>query len=165
MSAMTQSDSDAIFAVDTMFNMTPDNQDSSLESLLRGLPLREPTLGLDARVGAAFKQFNHRRRVRLYPFAIAACLLIAIGFGFKMMKTKSPPINTEVATVTHPIQIERETSTVIDDGIIASTDDAAYQQYRRRTVREIWTVDPKTHAQSRVVIPTEQVFIQKVDAY
>ena len=145
--------------------MNPDDQDSSLESMLRSLPLREPTLGLDARVDATFKQFNSRRRVRAYPFAIAACLLIAIGVGFKILKSKSPAISTEVATVSNPIQIERETSTVIDDGVISGTDEAAYQQFRKRTVREIWYVDPKTHAQSRVVIPTEQVFIQKVDAY
>jgi hypothetical protein len=151
----------------TSYIMPVDDQDSSLESTLRSLPLREPSLRLDARIDATLKEFRARRsrRLRLYPFAIAASLLIAIGIGFKMTRPKTPPITAEVATAATPIQIERDTSTVYDDGVIASTDDAAYQQYRRRTVREIWYVDPKTHAQSRVVIPTEQVFIQKVDAY
>jgi hypothetical protein len=142
-----------------------DDQDSSLESMLRSMPLREPTLGLDARVDAAFKQFRARRHVRLYP-AIAACLLIAIGIGLKMMRHKAPLIPGVVSTAAvNPIQIERDTTAVYDDGVIASTDDAAYQQFRKRTIREIWYVDPKTHAESRVVIPIEQVFIQKIDAY
>jgi hypothetical protein len=146
--------------------MSSDDQDFSLESMLRGMPLREPTLGLDARVDAAFKQSRAHRHIRLYPFVIAACALIAIGVGFKMMRPKAAPVSTAVTIAAeNPIQIERDTTDVYDDGVISSTDDGAYEQYRKRTIREIWYVDPKTHAQSRVVIPVEQVFIQKVDAY
>ena len=69
------------------------------------------------------------------------------------------------STFSHPIHFEQETSTVIDDGVIAGSDDAAYQQYRRRTVREIYYEDPKTHAKLQVTIPAEQVVIQRVDFY
>jgi hypothetical protein len=148
--------------------MNPDDQDPSLESLLRGLPLREPTLGLDARVNAEFATLRQRQtsRLRLHRFAIAAGILIAVGIGVRLAQPKKPePAVSLGAPPAQPIQIERDTSTVYDDGVVAATDDAAYQQYRQRTVREIWYVDPNTHAQLQVVIPTEQVLIQKVDAY
>lgn len=148
--------------------MDTNDQDSSLESLLRGLPLREPTLGLDARNNSEFARLRSQklRRLRLHRIAIAAGILIAIGLGIRLSLTKkAPPIASIAAPVANPIQIERDTSTVYDDGVVATTDDSAYQQFRRRTVREIWYVDPNTHAQLQVVIPTEQVLIQKVDAY
>jgi hypothetical protein len=148
--------------------MDPDDQDASLESLLRGLPLREPTLGMDARVSSELAKLRSQqpRRLRLHRIAIAAGVSIAVGIGIRLsLPKKVTPIASISVTVANPIQIERDTSTMVDDGVIAATDDAAYQQFRRRTVREIWYVDPKSHAQLRVVIPTDQVLIQKVDAF
>jgi hypothetical protein len=152
----------------TPYTMKFDDQDTSLESLLRGLPLREPTLDLDARVNAVFAKIRspQPRRLRLYRLAIAAAALLAIGIGVRLSLPRKPlPVTDVVASQTHPIQIERDTSTVYDDGVVATTGDAAYQQFRRRTVHEIWLVDPKAHSQLQMVIPTEQVVIQKVEAF
>jgi hypothetical protein len=150
--------------------MSQDEQNISLESQLRGIPLREPTLSLDARVNDLFAKSRARqsRRLTIHRFAIAAGVLIAIGIGLQLSlpKHQSPQIaKVVVPHVDHAVQIERDTSTVYDDGIVATTGEAAYQQIRRRTVREIWYVDPATHAQLQMTIPTEQILIQKVDAY
>jgi hypothetical protein len=172
--------------------------ENAIESLLKGVPLREPGAWLDSRVDAVFAQYrqtenqpavsktagkagswvylrNQRRfaSIKLFPspvfhrLAIAAGILLALSIGVRLSLPRHaqpvavvPPIETPVS---HPIRFEQETSTVFDDGIVASTDDAAYQQYRRRTVREIYYEDPKTHAKLQVTIPTEQVVIQKVD--
>src|ERR1039458_5805939 len=117
--------------------MNSDDQDSSLESLLTSLPLREPTLGMDIRVNEEFARLRLQqpRRLWLYRVAIAAGVLLAIGIGIRLsLPIKSRPIASVVVGQTHPIQIERDTSTVYDDGVVATTGDAAYQQFRRRTV-------------------------------
>jgi len=148
--------------------MNPDDQNSSLESLLRSLPLREPSLGLDGRVNDEFARLRTRqtRRLGLHHIAIAAGVLMAIGIGVRLsLPKKAPSIARIAAPIANPIQIERDTATMYDDGVVATTDDAAYRQFRRRTVREIWYVDPNTHASLQVVIPSEQVLVQKVDAY
>jgi hypothetical protein len=153
------------------------NDDSSLESLLRATPLREPSERMDVRVEAVFA--NHRAhaarrslrlsldRISRHRPAIAAGILIAIGIGFRLSLPKpKPPVAIVPETVaSHPFQIEQDTSTLYNDGMIAGTDDGAYLQIRRRTVREIWYEDPSTHAKLQVTIPTEQVVIQKVEAY
>ena len=156
-----------------------ENDEPFLEGLLKSVPLREPSYRLDARVESVFA--NHRayapRRLWLNPaivgrMVIAAGVLIAMGIGVRLSLPKhSQPMAittapSELVAISHPIRFEQETSTVIDDGIIASTDDAAvYQQYRRRTVREIFYEDPATHAKLQVTIPTEQIVIRKVEAY
>jgi hypothetical protein len=146
--------------------MNPDDQNASLESLLRSTPLREPGFGLDARVNDVFRS-KQSHRLTIHRFAIAAGVLAAIGIGIRLSLPKHQPqqIANVVAPTEHPVQIERDTFTVYDDGIVATTDNAAYQQIRRRTVREIWYVDSATHAQLQMTIPTEQILIQKVDAY
>jgi hypothetical protein len=148
--------------------MNFDDQDASLESLLAGVPLREPSLNLDARVNATFAKMRSQqpRRLRLHHMAIAAGILLAVGIGVRLsLPRKSLPVASTATPISHPAQIERDTSTLFDDGVVASTGEAAYQQFRRRTVREIWFVDPKNHSSLQVVIPTDQVLIQKVDAF
>jgi hypothetical protein len=149
-------------------DMKFEDSDASLESLLRSLPLREPGEQLDARVAAALAQarFRHARRFRFYPMALAAGLLIALGIGIHLATfKKSPPPVVASIPQPGPIQIERDTSTLYDEGIIADSDDAAYQKFRRRTVREIWYINPATHARALMTIPTEQIVIQKVDSF
>jgi hypothetical protein len=158
--------------------MSDDNDNSSLESLLRSTPLREPSEHLDARVDAVFATYRFRSAERgRAPFlrlAVAAALLIAVGIGIRMSipngnrpvaVTQANAAPTTVSAQLHPIRIERDTTTIYDDGVIAGADDSAYQQYRRRTVREIWYIDPSTHAKVVVTIPTEQVMIQKMETF
>jgi len=150
------------------YQMNLDDQDTSLESLLRSTPLREPSLNLDARVNATFAKMRSQqpRRLRLYRMAIAAGVLVAIGIGIRLsLPMKTMPIASVVVPSAHPIQIERDTSMVYDDGVVATADDAAYQQFRRRTTREIWYIDHKAHSSLQVVIPVEQILLQKVDSF
>jgi hypothetical protein len=142
--------------------------DRSLESLLRSPPLREPSPDLDARVNATLASFALRqtRPIRFYRMALAAGLLIAIGVGVRLSLPKPlPPVAMLPTKTPEPIRIERDTSTLYDDGVIAGSDDAAYQKFRRRTVREIWYIDPVTHARVQMTIPSEQIVIEKMDAF
>jgi hypothetical protein len=147
--------------------MKYENPEASLESLLRSAPLRGPSDALDTRVNATFAQYRFKqpRRFQIYKMALAAGLLIALGIGVHIATKKAPPVAVVDPPKVNPIQMERDTSTVIDEGIIASTGDAAYQQFRRRTVREIWYINPGTHAEMLVTIPSDEIFIQKVEAY
>jgi hypothetical protein len=93
-------------------------------------------------------------------------LFIAAGVGIRLSLPKSHPPLADVLTKTpEPIRIERDTSTLYDEGVIAGSDDAAYQTFRRRNLREIWYIDPVTHAKVEMTIPSEQIFIEKVDAF
>lgn len=148
--------------------------------MLRAAKLREPGERMDARVDAVFANYrayaprSNRlsiQRIGFHRLAIAAGILIAIGIGIRLSLPKpSPTVAVKPADVksvadSHPIQFETDTSTVYDDGVVATTEDGAYEQIRRRTVREIYYEDPATHAKLQVTIPTEQVVIQKVEAY
>ena len=146
--------------------MNFDDPDRSLESQLRGIPLREPDASLDDRLNTVFAQhrFHQPRWTTFARLAIAACLLIGVGFALiASLHRPAPPI---AASVPKPgqIRMERDTSTLYDEGVIVRNDDT-YQQYRRRTVREIFFIDPATHAHLQVTIPTEQVLIQKLEAF
>ncbi len=144
------------------------DEDSQLESLLLSLPLRQPGAGFDARMDAALSVASDSQARRLWifhPLSIAAGLLLAAGIGIRLSLPRPVPVAQIAAPAAHPIRVERDSSTVYDDGIIADTGDAAYQQFRRRTVWEIWVVDPATHATVEATIPTEQIVIEKVDAY
>jgi len=142
--------------------------DRSLESLLRSPPLHEPSADLDARVNAtlAGSALRQARRVRLHRMAMAAGFLIAAAIGIRLSLPKShPPVAMVPMKSPEPIRIERDTSTLYDDGMIAGSDDSTYQKFRRRTVREIWYIDPVTHARVQMTIPSEQIVIEKVDAF
>jgi hypothetical protein len=152
--------------------MNADDHDPPMESLLRGTPLREPSDALDARLDLAFAQHRSRqpRRIWLRPLALAAGVLIAAGIGLLVSRPKLPKTDVQPPSVAlkpspDPIRLERDISTLYDDGIVASTDDAAYEQFRRRTVREIWYVDPTTNARTKMTVPTEELLIEKVDAF
>jgi hypothetical protein len=93
-------------------------------------------------------------------------LLIAGGVGIRLSLPKAhPPVALVPTKTPEPIRIERDTSTLYDDGVIAGSDDSAYQKFRRRTVREIWYIDPVTHARVQMTVPSEQIVIEKVDAF
>ena len=147
--------------------MNFEDPDASLESLLRSVPLREPDSDLDARVNATLASYRLRqpRRFQFYRMAIAAGILIALGIGVRLSLPKAHPVAVVTPAKPNPIRLERDTSTVYDDGMIAGTGDTAYQKLRRRTVREIWYIDPATHAEVLMTIPSEQVIIQKVEAF
>jgi hypothetical protein len=146
--------------------MQSDDPDRSLESQLRGLPLRSPSAALDDRVNRAFAQHRFRQpRWALFTrLAIAACLLLGVGYGLISIAHRPTPPVTFSVTPPGPIQLERDTSTIYDEGVIVRNDDA-FEQYRRRTVREIWYIDQATHSQVEVTIPIEQVFIRKMEAF
>lgn len=157
--------------------MSDDHENSSLESILRGMPLRGPSEHLDARVDAVFASYRFRPAWRggapFLRLALAAGLLIAVGISIRMgIPDRHPPVAvtvpnppTAASAQLHPIRIERDSTALFDDGVIAGADNSAYQQYRRRTVRDIWYIDPATHAKVVVTIPTEQVMIQKMETF
>jgi hypothetical protein len=165
------------------FETNLDDGDQAVESLLRSAQVRKPSLQLDARVNAVFAEHRHsvsRRPAMTSPafygsrrLAIAAGLVIAIWIGARLAwPPKIKPLAIRPTTessvlhpVLHPIEFEQDTSTVYDDGIIDTAGGSAFRQYRRRTVRQIWYEDPQTHARLQMIVPTEQVVIEKVESF
>jgi hypothetical protein len=146
--------------------MNYEDPDAPLESELRGLPLREPGRALDVRVNRVFARQRFRRPqwTVFARLAMAACLLLGVGYGLiNIAHRPTPPVKFSM-TKPRPIRLERDTSTLYDEVVIVRNDDA-YQQYRRRTIREIWYVDPATHSQIEMTIPVDQIFIRKMEAF
>jgi hypothetical protein len=150
--------------------------DQALENLLQAAPLRAPSPRFDARMDSVFTvaESSRRNRWRLVPLAIAAGVIVAAAPTLWLFRTAANP-QLKIARLTpasHPIEsansqlrIERDVSRVFDDGIVAVSDNSPYRQIRRQTVRDIWYVDPRTHARLLVRVPSEQVLVQKVEAF
>jgi hypothetical protein len=154
-------------------NMT--QSDDEMEELLRGLPRRGPSAGLDRRIAGSLAPRRVGPGVRV---AVAASIAVVVGF-MTMMMTWSPkyrPVavhsaagKTTTASVAtsdeSPVELETTVSNTIDDGIVAEEDGVPYRQVRRETVREYWWVNPASGARVRMRVPSEQVIVSAEETF
>ena len=150
------------------------DHDPALENLLRTARILAPSARLDARLESVFAgESPQRSRMRLLPLAIAAGLVIAGAPVVWVLRTASvPPGIVRLTAASHPaasspdeMRVEQDFSRVIDDGVVAVSDNTPYQQVRRQTVRDIWYIDPRTQSRLLVRVPIEQVLVEKVEAF
>jgi hypothetical protein len=149
--------------------------DPILESALRTARVRVPSGRLDDRMRAVFADAESSRRQRMWlgPLAIAAGLAIVAAPAFWVWRSSghvpgvvritaaSQPAETAAA----PLRLQRDVSQVFDDGVVAVSDNTPYRQIRRRTISDIWFIDPQTHARLLVRVPSEEISVQKAEAF
>jgi hypothetical protein len=143
--------------------MNPQDPITDLESLLRRPLLRKPTSQLDAQLQTCFTA--NRRNYR--PFALAAAILLCVGIAiWSDIHHQTAPMKTAMQPPPQQIiQVEKVSSQIFDDGIVAVADNVPYQQLRRRTVRNVVLIDPQTHSRLQLIVPTDQVIITKAETY
>jgi hypothetical protein len=153
--------------------------DNDLEQLLRGLPRRQPSAQLDARILASVRGGPARvpvQRYRVWWMAVAASVAIMIGVEIvreRSLQMKPQPQKSVVATTVNaptasfesPMELETTVSRTIDDGIVDVEDGVPYRQIRRETVKDYWIVDPSTGAKARVRVPSEQVLVCREETF
>jgi len=143
--------------------MNEENFDS-LEKLLRGVNLRQPSAELDKRIVAIARADRPRvRRWRLALAAAAGASITAAGLVLVMLwpKTELGPQPSSVPVAKRqPVQhIERVWSSLAAKDVVAPGSAAAVCRIERRTVRDVQWIDPENHVrmqwQETVSVPVE----------
>jgi hypothetical protein len=156
---------------------------TDIEAMLRDLPLRPPSPGLDRRVMSA--RHPWRRRLRWMAPVAAAAALVAIAVGSwslhhasrrhgekPIAKSLDPGLPTAdtrpaatVASLT-PISITRTYGGIARDGIIGKTPTGQpVERIRRQTVRQVLIVDPKRGTKVSISMPQEEVLVVPVRTF
>lgn len=161
---------------------SPGAADDEMASLLRGIPLRQPSVDLDARI---LRQCRRGELFHLRPswstrfarsgIAIAAVLAIALGMAALLHHGWSvPPKPNQVAYIpkttssppaTRPIRLIRTLGAVANEGVVAAPGGEPMLRFRSRTIQEVVVFDPQrgTHVSYRQ--PVEQVTWVRVRAF
>ena len=148
-------------------------QDSTeLESFISAVPLKAPPRQLDARI----RQLLEHSRANLWRGTMLTGLAAAIVFlivwsGWLYHAPRSPIASrpadvkpTPVASVSRPLRIERDASTLADGGIVGFAGKVPLHGYRVRGVRQIWYVDPNGK-RLFVTVPTDRVVLVPVHTF
>jgi hypothetical protein len=156
--------------------------DDEMASLLRGIPLRQPSADLDAHIldqcrrGALFHlRPRWSARFARAGIALAATLAIVLGSAALLHRRWSAPTKPDqVAYVpkpaaappaTRPIRLIRTLGTVANEGVVATPGGEPMLRFRSRTIQEVVVFDPRrgTHVSYRQ--PVEQVTWVRVRAF
>jgi hypothetical protein len=156
-----------------------------IEHLLRRLPVQEPSVMLDRRIEALARPTGRFDALRYVGLGAAAMLALVIGAAPMFRRqlpnlitvdTKPAPRQIEPARTKTPVPykspklagslvLEHTSSRVTDEGVVAVVDGTPVQRYHKRSVQQVWMVDPKTGSPVSVTIPRDQVVLRKIEAY
>jgi hypothetical protein len=155
-----------------------------MESLLRGLPLREPTPHLDRQIASLTRRAKWVQFVKLVGFGIAAMVAGAIGLEpllhnsrpFQIVSTQpnvkplpgpavDPSRHPEFLPAPRPMLVQHISAQVRDDGVIGLLGNTPVQRYRKHSVQQIWLLDPKTGVKTSITIPKDEVVLRKVQPF
>jgi len=156
-----------------------------IEHLLRRLPVQEPSMMLDRRIESLAWRTGRVDALRYVGLGAAAMLALVIGAAplFRRqlpnvvtIDTKpapkhinregaKPPVPNKSPNLLSSLVLEHTSSRVTDDGVVAVVDGTPVRRYRKRSVQQVWMVDPKTGSPVSVTIPRDQVVLRKIEAY
>ena len=160
---------------------------ADVEQLLRGMPLRRPGAPLDARMHALLGR-RTASRARLAWLGAAAVITIATGvapLAWQAIRAGGKPHVAEVGrpavsdgghSTTAPLtramyaapralpalRVERSVDRVTDEGIVGRIGDTPLQRYRRRSVQQVWMVDPQQGTRVAATVPRDEVVVVRV---
>ncbi|HZL38160.1 MAG TPA: hypothetical protein VFC78_22785 [Tepidisphaeraceae bacterium] len=137
---------------------------SEVEASLRQMALRQPTAALDDRIARALKARSSSRSARPLLMGLAAMLAIAAGIT-PLMHPRAVPIRAATKSriapgvaarpipIPNPIRVSRDDrrlrieqtiSRVCDGGVMTVADGLPVHCYRKRSVRNVWVLDPRS---------------------
>lgn len=149
------------------------NETRQLEDRLRGLALRTPSPGLDARVASLRPATLPRRTLRqaagvaMAAAAVAACLLVTVlwrpsheqaGAGSKplVVAPQDHARPKPTPTPAEPLRIEQVWSTISVGEVVARDGQPPMQRLSRHALRRIQWIDEGRHVRIEWNIPSQQ---------
>ncbi len=160
-----------------------DYEREPIEDVLRRLPLREPSAGLDERVRAACPLPGYLDRRAAVGAAVAAMAVLAAGlvwFHFhgmagddnnggpngRTMASVSPPGGAEVAESTlaaAPVRIEQVWSKVASTEVLARGNQPPVERVHQRVMRRVQWIDDQEHVRIQWSVPSEHTVLVPLD--
>jgi hypothetical protein len=147
---------------------------SGLESLVRGVRLAPPSRRLDARIWRLLEGARPKPWRGTALTGLAAAIVLAVlwsGWLYRSHRSAAPrgggplPIEpTPVASVAHPLRIERDASRLADHGIVGFAGKVPVRGYGVQSVRQVWYVD-SSGKRLCVTVPTERLVLVPVHAF
>ncbi len=151
-----------------------------IEGLLRQLPLRRPSAGLDERVRAACTRPNWGRQAGWGAAVVAAAALAAglacllfpgpagDGDNGRAVARSSPPPPVVARAVDRlppaaPIRIEQVWSTVASKELVDRGDQPPVERLRQQVVRRVQWIDDRAHVSILWNMPSEHTVLVPLD--
>ena len=147
-----------------------------IESLLRRMPLRQPTTKLDARVSralAAPPQILH-----FAAFKAAAAAAIVVGAALLMLQrhaiTPGPEVSrsdsgvhrhSTALVMESRLRVERDAQRLTGGAIIGFRGGVPVRGFRYQAVRQIWYFDPQRKTRLAVTVPQDQFVLVPVHTF
>ena len=131
---------------------------SEFEELLRGQPLRGPSVNLDARIESVFEQTSAvRRRGRRHVWAALAGLTATAAAVFVVLHVANRPAEQpQMATIEPDVKIEQVWSAVVERKVIAEAGRPAAEEHQVQVVRHVRWVDDRNQVEIEWNISSEQ---------
>jgi len=174
-------------------NTEPPNEKQEMqeiESLLRKLPLRRPSVELDGRV---MSEITHRN---YFPWRMAAAAAVVFAVGTTVILSRnvwkpwttlhinvartntavprSPEVPMAMAAPATDdaslysngaMRVQRTLAAMSNDGLVERTGDTPVQVFRCQTVKQIFFFDPEHNSRMSVTVPVERVVMIPVQSF
>lgn len=159
-----------------------------VEDVLRRLPLRQPSAGLDERVRAACPPPRDWRRRAALGAALAATAVLAAGLAWFYFPgaagdgsnrrdagpngravahvSPTPPTVAQVnenTAASAPVRIEQVWSTVASTEVLARGNDTPVERVHQRVVRRVQWIDDREHVRIQWSMPSEHTVVVPLD--
>jgi hypothetical protein len=145
-----------------------------LESWVRGVRLAPPSRRLDASIWRLLEEARPKLWRGTALTGLAAAIVLAVVWGGLLYRSHqaAAPRNGEplpvtpmpVASVAHPVRIERDASRLADHGIVGFAGKVPLRGYGVQSVRQVWYVD-SSGKRLCVTVPTERLVLVPVRAF
>lgn len=156
---------------------------AEVERMLGALPLRQPPAKLDERIRHMTRPVSRLEKVRWIGVGAAAMLALTLGAApFLPRRHPAPsalppsiqpdrPIpllqdrGNSQSREERPLLVRHTTSQVANDGIVGFVGDTPVQRQRKKSVQQMWLIDPTTGARIAVTVPREEVIVRRVQTF
>jgi hypothetical protein len=154
-----------------------------LEAVLRQAPLRQPSSGLDARVARSLARRATSRAARPLWMGMAALLAVGVGlWPMLALRGEKPRPRSTPSTESHwsvvpiplagrpgaaavPLFIQQTRCRVCEAGTLNFADGNPVRFYRKRSIRNIWIINPDNGQRTAITIPTDELLARPIQPF
>ncbi|MCX5682876.1 MAG: hypothetical protein NT049_04240 [Planctomycetota bacterium] len=148
------------------------NSRNDIETLLRQMPLRKPSLDLDVRVMARRPHPTRAWFIGAAGGALAAAAVVMLIVGLPQNATHVTPGTTLVGggnpvslpgptAPVEPVRLEQNWSELSYEGLVLPDPQTPLQTFRHRTVDRVQFFDPLRNIRMETTVPREEVIFVK----